>query len=228
MANKIVYRPLRDFATIKQLMQESVANAPDKIAFMYKKNGEVVQVTYSEFWEETKALGTALSHRGLTDGHLACAGENSYKWLVTFLTVLQSKGVYIPIDAELPQKDVEHILEEGDATVCFCSKKFEARFKEGENQLPNIKYFICFDEAEHDGRYLSFDRLVRFKEAVFRNKDVAGIDIVVNEPNRPVHHGGIRAAGMKARYAAEYRAVRRTAERAGQAVRRQIGGKPVG
>lgn len=158
--DKIVYRPLRDFTSIKQLMKESVEAAPDKIAFMYKKGGEVVEVTYSEFWEHTKALGTALSHRGLTDGHLACIAENSYNWLVTFLTVLQSKGVYIPIDAELPQKDVEHIIENGDATVCFCSKKYETRFKESENSFPGIKYFICFDEAEHDDRYLSFDRLV--------------------------------------------------------------------
>ncbi len=160
MAHKIVYRPLNDFSSIKQLMQESVAKTPDKIAFMYKKNGEVNQVTYTEFYEHTKALGTALSHRGLTDGHLACVGENSYNWIVTFLTVLQSKGVYIPIDAELPQKDVEHILEEGDATLCFCSKKFETRFRESENQLENIKYFICFDADEHDGRYLSFNALV--------------------------------------------------------------------
>lgn len=160
MSHKIVYRELRDFSSIKELMQTAVAETPDKAAFCYKKNGEVVEVSYKEFYDTTQALGTALSHRGLTDGHLACIGENSYNWIVTYLTVLQSKGVFIPIDAELPQKDVEHILEEGDATLCFCSKKYEARFMESENQLEKIQYFICFDREEDEGRYLSFGKLI--------------------------------------------------------------------
>ena len=160
MAHKIVYRELRDFSTIKELMQVAKDTTPDKAAFCYKKNGEVVEVSYTEFYETTQALGTALSHRGLTDGHLACIGENSYNWIVAYLTVLQSKGVFIPIDAELPQGNVEYILEEGDATLCFCSQKFETRFMESENKLENIKYFICFDREEDDGRWLSFTKLI--------------------------------------------------------------------
>lgn len=159
MAKKY-YRPLNDFYSIKELMQTSVAKAPEKAAFCFKKKGEQCTVTYSEFYEATKALGTALAHRGLTDGHLACIGENSYNWLLTFLTVLQSKGVFVPIDTELPLKDVEHILDEGDVTVCFCSKKHETRFMESDNEYANIKYFICFDREEDDGKWLSFDKLV--------------------------------------------------------------------
>lgn len=160
MAHKIVYRELNDFSSIKELMQVAVAKTPDKTAFCYKKNGEVVEVSYKDFYHTTQALGTALSHRGLTDGHLACIGENSYNWIVTYLTVLQSKGVFIPIDAELPQSNVEHILEEGDATLCFCSQKYETRFMESENKLENVKYFICFDREEDEGRYLSFNKLI--------------------------------------------------------------------
>lgn len=160
MANKIEYAPLRDFSSIKQLMQEAVSATPDKIAFQYKEGGEIKEVTYTEFYKTTQALGTALSHRGLTDGNLACIGENSYNWIVAYLTVLQSKGVFIPIDAELPHKDVENILTVGDATLCFCSQKYETRFAESETVLENIKYFICFDREEHDGMFLSFRALI--------------------------------------------------------------------
>ncbi len=160
MKKTYTYRELKDFSSIKELMQTSVAEAPDKAAFFYKKDGEVIEVSYKEFYDVTQALGTALSHRGLTDGHLACIGENSYNWIVAYLTVLQSKGVFIPIDAELPQKDVEHILAEGEATLCFCSQKYETRFNESENEFENIKYFICFDREEDDGKYLSFEKLI--------------------------------------------------------------------
>ena len=160
MAEKIEYRELRDFSSIKELIRTSVHDGGDKLAFRYKKSGEIVDVTYSEFFETTLSLGEALNSRGFTDGHLACIGENSYNWIVTYLTVLQSKGVFIPIDAELPQKDVEHILEEGDATLCFCSKKYEARFMESENSFDNIKAFISFDREEHDGKWLSFAKLI--------------------------------------------------------------------
>ncbi len=160
MANNIKYTPLRDFYSIKELMQTAVSETPDKVAFQYKENAEIKEVTYKKFYETTQALGTALSHRGLTDGNLACIGENSYNWIVAYLTVLQSKGVFIPIDAELPHKDVENILTVGDATVCFCSKKYEARFIESETTPENVKFFICFDREEHDGKYLSFKALI--------------------------------------------------------------------
>ncbi len=160
MEYKVKYAPLRDFYSIKELLETSKNTTPDKFAFRYKKGGKVVDVTYTEFYNVTQALGTALSHRGLTEGHIACIGENRYEWIVAYLTVLQSKTVFIPIDSELPQSNVEHILEAGDAKVCFCSEKYEKRFMESESVPATVEYFISFDREEHEGKYLSMNRLI--------------------------------------------------------------------
>ena len=34
---------------------------------------------------------------GIADKHIAMIGENSYKWLTVYLTVLKSTGVFVPI-----------------------------------------------------------------------------------------------------------------------------------
>ncbi len=160
MEYKVKYAPLRDFYSIKELLETSANDTPDKYAFCYKKGGEVVNVTYKDFRRTTLALGTALSERGLTEGHIACISENRYDWIVAYLTVLQSKTVFIPIDAELPQSGIEHILDASDARICFCSEKYEKRFTESEGDLSKIEYFISFDREEHDGKYLSMPRLI--------------------------------------------------------------------
>ena len=58
MANKIEYAPLRDFYSIKQLMQEAVAATPDKVAFQYKENGEIKEVTTDDWCNITGQDGT--------------------------------------------------------------------------------------------------------------------------------------------------------------------------
>ena len=47
----------------------------------------------------------------MADQHIAIIGENSYKWLTTYLTVLKSKGVFVPIDKELTIKEVINVLK---------------------------------------------------------------------------------------------------------------------
>ena len=146
--------------SIRDLMEKSKNAAGDKLAFRYKSGGKVVDVTYNEFYETTKALGTALAQKGWGKSRIACIGENSYNWLCVYLTVLQGAGVYVPIDKELPDTDIKNIVNNSDATVMFCSAKYEERLRAMKEELPNIECFICFDREEDDGMFLSYKKLL--------------------------------------------------------------------
>ena len=65
--------------------------------------------SYDDLYKESVELGTALANIGMHDKHIAIIGENSYKWLTTYLTVLQSTGVFVPIDKELTVKEIQNI-----------------------------------------------------------------------------------------------------------------------
>jgi len=146
--------------SIKELLDIAGKEAGGQIAFKYKENGAVTEVTYSEFISDVNALGSALTEFGFGSSHVACIGINSYKWVVSYLTVLRSAGVFVPIDRELPPADIFHILNESESSVVFYTKAHEKLFMENADKIPGVKLFIGFDRSEDSGKFLSFDKFI--------------------------------------------------------------------
>lgn len=146
--------------SIREMLELAVKEAGEKNAFEYRdenQNDKIVKVTYKEFNNDTEELGTALASIGMADKHIAMIGENSYKWLTVYLTVLKSTGVFVPIDRELPCKDIINVLKHSDSEVLFYSEKYEKWINEIKENVPNIKFFIGLNRKEHDGNILSYD-----------------------------------------------------------------------
>ncbi|MEI8199522.1 MAG: AMP-binding protein [Eubacteriales bacterium] len=158
------YYEVEKFSSIKELLDIAVKEAGDTTAFKYKENGGIVEVTYNEFVNEVNALGAALTEFGYGDKHIACIGINSYKWIVTYLTVLKSAGVFVPIDRELPPADIFHILNESETSVVFYTKAHEKLFMENTDKLPNVKVYIGFDRTEDSDNFMSFDKFIEHGE----------------------------------------------------------------
>lgn len=154
--------PLTDF---KDMLRQAVEQAGDKIAFRYFRDyaaKDIRDVTYNEFKRETEELGTGLASLGITNAHVAMVSENRYEWILTYLTVLNSEGVYIPVDKELPFNELMNILAHSDTKVVFFSKHYEQKFRENAASLPWIKYFVGIDLAPEDSdeRFISMGALM--------------------------------------------------------------------
>ena len=161
MSNKKLNN-VTQISSIKELLELAVKESGDKIAFKYKgKEDRIVQVTYKQFDEDTKELGTALASIGMQDKHIAMIGENSYKWLVVYLTVLKSTGVFVPIDKELTVEGIINVLKHSDSEVLFYTERYEKWIPQIKQEVPNIKYFIGIDEKQDKENILSFEK---FKE----------------------------------------------------------------
>lgn len=149
--------------TIKELMDLAEKEDGDKIAFEYrneKDKSKIEAITYKEFQYDTYYLGTALLQLGMNKNHIAVIGENSYKWLTVYLTVLKSDSVLVPIDRELPEKDIINILKSSDSEVLFYAGKYEKYIEKFKKELPNIKYFIGFDRNENFKNVLSYKKIM--------------------------------------------------------------------
>ena len=147
--------------TIKEMLDLDVKEVGDKTAFEYKENEKIVKITYNEFKKDTEELGTALSNINMDNSHIAIIGENSYKWVTVYLTVLKSKGVFVPIDRELSCKSVIKVLIHSDSEVLFYSKRYESWLDQIKKEVPKIKYFIGLENTEDNEKYLSYNN---FKE----------------------------------------------------------------
>ncbi len=157
--------------SIKHLMQIAVDEAADNVAYKYRTSEGIREVTFKQFQEETFWLGTALNSLGMAKSHIGCAAENSYNWILVYLTALQSEGVFCPIDKELPDSDLINVVHGGDDEIVFCDKKREENFKRIRDQLPNVKYFVCFDREEDEGEFLSFNKLFEKGKELYENGD---------------------------------------------------------
>jgi long-chain acyl-CoA synthetase len=171
--------PLVDF---KDMLRQAVDEAGDKIAIRYfldYSSKTIRDVTYREFKHETEMLGTGLASIGITDCHIAMVSENSYQWILTYLTVLNSSGVYVPIDKELPFHEIMNILSHSDSEVVFYSKAFEEKFRENADKLPFIKYFIGIDLSpeQADERFISMSALMTKGEELLNAGDTTYLDL---------------------------------------------------
>ncbi len=152
--------PLYDvqkFNSIKEMMDIAVNEAGEKIAYKYKKDDGICEISFKECFDNIVSLGSFLSDKKVLDKHIACIGANSYKWILAYLTTLRGTGVFVPIDKDLPEKDIIHILNESGTSIIFYDNAHEDFFRNHSDEFANIEYFIGFDRKNNDGKFLSFD-----------------------------------------------------------------------
>ena len=136
---------VQKFSSIKEMLEIAVKEVPNKVAFKYKVDKEVRDVTYSEFQNDTLCLGEALTDLNVENKHIAVIGENSYNWVTVYLTVLKSSGVIVPIDKELPFHDIMNVLISSDSEVAVTSDAL----REGDTVL--VKKAVAKQTGNHIG-----------------------------------------------------------------------------
>ncbi|MBE7032129.1 MAG: AMP-dependent synthetase [Ruminococcaceae bacterium] len=151
---------VEEFTSLRQAVKRHVDRHGDRAAFVFREKKEIKTVTYREFYNDSLYLGNALLKYGFIDKHVACIGENCYRWLVVHSTMMNSNGVYVPLDRQLPKQDIVTVLNHSDSEVLFFTKKYIKVLDEIRDELPNIKMFVCLNEEAEDGKFLSFDDLM--------------------------------------------------------------------
>ncbi|MBQ3858910.1 MAG: AMP-binding protein [Clostridia bacterium] len=166
--------------SVRELLKIAEDEAADKTAFRYHlAEGGVRDVTYREFIRDVKALGCALTERGLIGDHIAQIGENSYRWINVYLTQLAGDGVYVPVDRDLPEQDILHILDHSDSTVLFYTPRYDEIVRNNaDGALSRIKLFVRIvnetdaPAAKEAPDLTAGDRFVSFEEVIGRGYEL--------------------------------------------------------
>ena len=118
---------------MRSLVEESAQNFPDSTAISYKVNyydKEVRKVSFLQWRDDVRHLGTALIANGLREEKIAIVGENSYGWCCSFFAVMAIGSVTVPVDKELPVEDIDGIITTTGCKAVFYGKTAEAKIKE--------------------------------------------------------------------------------------------------
>lgn len=144
---------------MRSLVEEAAINFPDSTAISYKDNywdKEVKKVSFTQWRDDVRNLGTALISHGLREEKIAIIGENSYGWCCSFFAVMAIGSVTVPVDKELAVEDIDGIITTtGCKAVIFgksCVNKINGLLRDGG--LKTVEMLIAVaDESKLEAEY---------------------------------------------------------------------------
>ena len=118
---------------MRSLVEEAAQNFPDSTAISYKErpsDKEVKTVSFPQWRDDVRNLGTALISKGLREENIAIVGENTYGWCCSFFAVMAIGSVTVPVDKELPIEDIDGIITTTGCKAVIYGKTAEEKIKE--------------------------------------------------------------------------------------------------
>ncbi|MBQ8140430.1 MAG: AMP-binding protein [Clostridia bacterium] len=140
-----------------------IAKHGDKIAYSYfDKNRNIRDVSYTELCALVKRTSAGIDNLGLKNSKIAVIGETSVEWMSSYLGILASDNIVIPMDKELQMTEIEGFLEMVDAEAIVYSASFNGKFENAKVSHKSLKFFIAMapDEKElSDAKTISLEKL---------------------------------------------------------------------
>ena len=173
--NRKVYEP-RVIKNYREMIEYSTKNYSDKIAYKYKKNGdlknvEYVEKTYEQVGKDIKAFSTELLNKGLENKRIVLIGNNRYEWCISYLAVTSGNMIVVPLDKAFPDNEIENLVTRSEAEVAIFDKKYLDVMKKLKNEKEvNLQMLICMDNIK-DNEVDGFTDLLKEGEKLIKNGD---------------------------------------------------------
>ena len=142
--------PIEKFNTLRDLYRTGAEKYNEATLFMQKEEGTYKRYSYQRFAKDVEALGTALLAKGLLGAHILVMGNNSYEWMLSYMTVACGVGVIVPVDRELSAERLAAIKDTADATAIIYADKLEETVSALGDGVTKIK-FSELATLVHDG-----------------------------------------------------------------------------
>lgn len=144
MANKksLTPRVFDQANCIMDFLNVPASKYPDKAAYIYNHNKQYISVTFKELQELCNALSNGLYKLGLEKAHIAVIGDKCVEWIASYLAVVNTGAVIVPIDKETDKEQLNGFLEFADCSAVIYTDSFSKHFEETADSMPFMKYFI--------------------------------------------------------------------------------------
>lgn len=179
---KDTFYQFRYISDLKDMLDTSAQLFSKDTAYMVKDTpgGEYRDITYAELKHDVDALGTGLVNLGLKGQKIGVIGENSYKWVITYMATVNGTGVIVPLDRELPVEELKHLVQRAGITAIVYSKKLTDKVNEALDGIDSIRYRISMAEPEHTDGVLSMDQLMTEGEELMRRGNREFVDAKID------------------------------------------------
>lgn len=134
------------YQNIKEMMCDSIKKYAQNAAFLFKNK---CKITYQEFGEQVKFLGTGLFELGMKAKRIAIIGKNRYEWALSYVAVLLGDMTVVPLDKGLTDIEIRNSLIQSKADAIIFEEKYLDVVQElKEEGKTNLQELICMDKID--------------------------------------------------------------------------------
>ena len=179
------YQPYEasNYKTIKEIFIHSMKEYPEQPLILQKPNHKepYKEITYKEFGEDVVALGTKLIKILPKNAKVVIVSETTYGWYLSYMTMLCGAGIAVPVDKELPDNELENVINRAKATAVIYSAKKKDSIKKIENDIPTVKYFIEMNSDEYIvDKHVGINYLIKEGKEILETGDTSYMDIEID------------------------------------------------
>lgn len=142
-------------STIRDILVKAESAYGPQDAFRYKvnvkqngKNETVIESkTYTQFKKDTESFSSVLKYLGEQGKHIAILGASSYSWAAAYIGTVNGGSVAVPLDAQLPAKDLCELLDRADVTTLVYDEIRADAAALAKNTCKKLSHFISMSDT---------------------------------------------------------------------------------
>ena len=145
MNKKKTERIFKEVHSVKEYL-EVLKGHGAKTAYRWLSGKEYLSISYEDFHAKIIAIAKGFKKAGLGGKCIAVVGESSVEWVASYLAILASGGVVVPMDKELDIEAIGGFLETANAEAIVYSKSFNTKLAPIEESHATVKKLIAMDK----------------------------------------------------------------------------------
>lgn len=110
-------------SNLKDLIDLEYKRNPDNIAFSFDVEGQRINKTYKDVYEEANALA-GYYYKNFKNEHIGLMGENSYDWIIHFFGITLSGNIAVVIDKDSGEELLKTLMKKSDTKTVVCSTEY--------------------------------------------------------------------------------------------------------
>lgn len=120
---KYDYYNHKEINNLKELLDLKLESNSNDIAFSYREGNAIVKKTFKDVYKDVKNLSNYF-YKNYSNKHIAIISENSYNYIILFLSIILSGNVCVVIDKDLNLEDVTNLLKLSNSKVVYYSNTY--------------------------------------------------------------------------------------------------------
>jgi len=150
--------------TLPEMLRNSVTEFVDRPALIAREPQGDRVITFGELGSKVESLAKGLIADGLPkNGKCAILGPNSPEWAVAYLAITSACGICVPVDYQLTENEILHLMADAKVDIAFAAPKFLDCVLDTSKGFPKPKQVIALtlDTKGIPGDVTPFEELIR-------------------------------------------------------------------